>query len=132
MNECLPYNQFRSKGTHMKIEIRCAILFALLTLANFSFAQTIEKKTGSNDVPPVSYFDKSKVDEAFAKGGPLFDGSNGRNYMIIAGRREKPGQAELHTKDTDVIYVVQGTATFVTGGEVVDGKTVSPDEIRGS
>jgi glc operon protein GlcG len=86
----------------------------------------------SSELPPVSYFEKTKVDDAFAKGAVLFDGSDGRNYMVHASRREKPGQAELHAKDADVIYVLQGTATFITGGEVVDGKTIAPDEIRGS
>ena len=51
---------------------------------------------------------KKKVDEAFAKGAVLFDGSDGRNYMVHASRREKPGQAKIHTKDTDIIYVLQG------------------------
>src|SRR5215469_5380587 len=83
-------------------------------------------------LPPVSYWEKSKVDEAFSKGAVLFDGSDGRNYMVHASRREKPGQAELHTKDADVIYVLDGSATFVTGGEAVDAKTTAPDELRGS
>jgi glc operon protein GlcG len=82
--------------------------------------------------PAVSYWDKSKVDEAFSKGAVLFDGSDGRNYMVHASRREKPGQAEIHTEDADVIYVLEGSATFITGGEAVDGKTIAPDEIRGS
>jgi glc operon protein GlcG len=82
--------------------------------------------------PAVSYWEKNKVDEAFAKGAVLFDGSDGRNYMVHASRREKPGQAEVHTKDADVIYVLQGSATFITAGEAVDGKTIAPDEIRGS
>jgi len=82
--------------------------------------------------PTVSYWEKGKVDEAFSKGAVLFDGSDGRNYMVHASRREKPGQAEIHTKDADVIYVLQGSATFITGGEAVDGKTIALDEIRGS
>ena len=81
---------------------------------------------------PVSYFDKDRVDAAFAKGSVLFDGSDGRNYMVHASRREKPGQAEIHTLDADVIYVLQGSAKFVTGGEAVDVKTTGPDELRGS
>jgi glc operon protein GlcG len=81
--------------------------------------------------PAVSYWEKSKVDDAFSKGGVLFDGSDGRNYMVHASRREKPGQAEIHTKDADVIYVLQGAATFITGGEAIDAKTTAPDEVRG-
>lgn len=74
----------------------------------------------ANADPPVSYWDRTKVDEAFSKGSILFDGSDGRNYMVHASRREKPGQAEIHSEDADVIYVLQGNATFVTGGEAVD------------
>jgi glc operon protein GlcG len=82
--------------------------------------------------PEVSYFAKSKVDAAFTKGSVLFDGSDGRNYMVHASRREKPGQAEIHTKDADVIYVLEGTATFITGGDAVEAKTTAPDEFRGT
>ncbi|PYX71797.1 MAG: hypothetical protein DMG72_16400 [Acidobacteria bacterium] len=81
---------------------------------------------------PVSYFEKSKVEDAFSKGAVLLDGSDGRNYMVHASRREKPGQAEIHTKDADVIYVLEGSATFVTGGVPVDTAATAPDELRGS
>jgi glc operon protein GlcG len=96
-------------------------------------SKAFEANTMSGDpVPAVSYWEKSKVDEAFSKGAVLFDGSDGRNYMVHASRREKPGQAEIHTKDADVIYVLQGSATFITGGDAVDAKTVAPDELRGN
>jgi glc operon protein GlcG len=85
----------------------------------------------ADPAPAVSYFEKSKVDEAFSKGAVLFDGS-GRNYMVHASRREKPGQAEIHAKDADIIYVLEGSATVVTGGEAIDAKTTGPDELRGS
>jgi len=80
----------------------------------------------------VSYFEGgSMVAEAFAKGAVLFDGGHDRNYMVHASRREAPGMAEIHTRDTDIIHVLGGSATFVTGGTAVDPKTVAPDEIRG-
>jgi len=79
----------------------------------------------------VTYFPAHKVAAAFAKGAVLFDGQ-GRNYMVHASRREAAGQAEVHTRDTDIIYVLEGATTFVTGGTVVDGKTTALDEIRGT
>jgi glc operon protein GlcG len=79
----------------------------------------------------VTYFPAEKVSAAFAKGAVLFDGAGG-NYMVHASRRESAGQAELHVKDTDIIYVLEGATTFVTGGTVVDGKATAPDEIRGT
>ena len=90
---------------------------------------------GQPDAKPssavVTYLPKDKVADTFKKGGPLYAVEN---YKIIAAHRDdakKP--AEVHTKDTDVFYVVEGSATFVTGGELVDG---APDkgnveELRG-
>ena len=69
---------------------------------------------------------------AFDKGVVLFDGGDGGGYMVHASRREKPGMAEVHALDTNVIYVLDGTATFVTGGSLVEGKEVAANEIRGS
>jgi len=82
--------------------------------------------------PAVSYFDQSVVADGFAKGSVLLDGSSGRNYMVHTSRREKPGQAEIHTKDTDIIYVLQGSATVITGGQSSDAKVTAPYELRGS
>ena len=74
---------------------------------------------------PVEFFPGKDVAAAFAQGGVLLDGT-GRNYMVHASRREQAGQAEVHELDTDVIYVLGGSATFVTGGTVVDGKVTEP------
>jgi len=78
---------------------------------------------------PVRYFPASKVAEAFVEGEPLIEEAN---YKVHASHRDEPGVVEVHTRDTDVIYVVEGTATFVTGGRLLDGKTIEPEEIRGS
>lgn len=85
---------------------------------------------GSPSAAPIKFFSGAEVDAAFQKGAVLVDGQ-GRNYMIHASRREKPGQAEVHTNDADLIYVLGGEATFVTGGNVIGGKNTAADEIRG-
>lgn len=81
---------------------------------------------------PVSYFESKTVNAAFSNGAVLLDGADGRNYMVHASHRDKPGLAEIHTLDTDIVYVLEGTATFVTGGAAVESKTIAPNEIRGS
>ena len=78
----------------------------------------------------VSYFEKEKVIAAFAKGAVLFDGSD--KYMVHASHRDKAGMVEVHEQDADIIYVLEGSATFVTGGEMVGGKVIGPGEIRGT
>ncbi len=95
-------------------------------------ANALSAGTAAKAELPVTYFDKDTVAKAFAKGAVLFDGNGGRNYMIHASRRDKPGMVEIHTQDTDLIYVTGGTCTFVTGGTIVDGKNIAPDEIRGT
>ena len=81
---------------------------------------------------PVAFFDSKTVSDAFAKGAVLEDGSNGENYMVHASRREKPGMSEVHELDTDIIYVLNGTATFITGGKSIDPKLVAQNEFRGT
>jgi glc operon protein GlcG len=78
---------------------------------------------------PTTYLDSDKVKAAFAKGMPLVEVPG---YKVHASRRDKPGLAEIHTDETDVIYVLDGTATFVTGGAIVDGKLTEPGQIRGA
>jgi uncharacterized protein GlcG (DUF336 family)/mannose-6-phosphate isomerase-like protein (cupin superfamily) len=95
----------------------------------FKAGDTNSRATASN---AVIYFESRQVAAAFARGASLIDGANGLNYMVNPSRREKPGAVEVHTLDTDIIYVVQGSATLVTGGTPVDAKTIAPNEIRGT
>lgn len=88
-----------------------------------------EMKPANNT--PVLFFDANQVKASFSTGSVLFDKSD-RNYMVHTSRREKPGLAEIHALDTDIIYVLEGNATFVTGGRAVDAKEVEPNEVRGS
>jgi glc operon protein GlcG len=84
---------------------------------------------GSALADEVTYVSKDKVSAAMAKGGPLTDGSN---YKVSISRRTGPGQAEVHTGETDVFYIMEGSATFVTGGKLVNEKTASAGQMRGS
>jgi uncharacterized protein GlcG (DUF336 family)/mannose-6-phosphate isomerase-like protein (cupin superfamily) len=77
----------------------------------------------------VTFFGKEQVAAAFSKGAVLFDTSD--KYMVHASRRDKAGLAEVHEQDADIIYVMEGTATLVTGGSVVDAKATAPGEVRG-
>jgi uncharacterized protein GlcG (DUF336 family)/mannose-6-phosphate isomerase-like protein (cupin superfamily) len=101
-----------------------------LAIAGAEAAKTFGSEETAAALRPVTYFPKNDVDEGFAKGSVLFDGA-GRNYMVHASRREAPGMVEVHTKDTDILYVLQGRATVVTGGTMVDRNNIAPGEIRG-
>ena len=54
------------------------------------------------------------------------------HYSVMALRRTAAGQVEVHEKDTDVFLIIDGRATFVTGGKVLGGKNTQPGETRGT
>src|SRR5262245_24576951 len=71
----------------------------------------------------------AEVTAAFLKGMPLVERDG---YKVHASRRDGAGKAEVHTRDVDILYVLEGTSTVVIGGEVVDPQSVGPEEIRGA
>jgi mannose-6-phosphate isomerase-like protein (cupin superfamily) len=82
-----------------------------------------------SDDSKVTYLSATAVKAAFAKGMPMIEVGD---YKIHASRREGTGMAEVHTRDTDIAYVLQGSATLVTGGTPLELKSTGPEELRGS
>ena len=90
---------------------------------------TLEVAKAAAPAPAASsYVPAARVSAAFDKGMPLIETEA---YKIHASRREAAGMAEIHTRDTDIIYVLEGTATIVTGGEAVNSKPIAQEELRG-
>src|SRR6266481_854068 len=83
------------------------VLTGLLTTVSFLTAA---------DASGVTYVDHEKVAAALSKGGPLVTAPD---LTVSGSHRDKAGQVEVHDQETDVIYVVEGEATFVTGGTAV-------------
>jgi mannose-6-phosphate isomerase-like protein (cupin superfamily) len=52
------------------------------------------------------------------------------NHFAMVAHREGDGEAELHETQADIFVVQSGAATLVVGGEMVDGKTTAPGEVR--
>jgi uncharacterized protein GlcG (DUF336 family)/uncharacterized RmlC-like cupin family protein len=77
----------------------------------------------------VFHADADAVLKQFETGGLLLDTEL---YKVDAGRRTAAGEVELHTHVTDIMYVLEGEATVVTGGEMMDRRQVAPGEYKGS
>jgi mannose-6-phosphate isomerase-like protein (cupin superfamily) len=45
--------------------------------------------------------------------------------------RNGSGDAELHVKQADLLLIRSGSGTVLIGGEMIEGKSTGPDEIRG-
>ena len=98
-----------------------SLIFALLS-PTFSIAA---------EPPPtdVVVVEHGKVENAFAVGQPILVNSS---FKVQAGRRVMAGNVEVHEHDTDIFYVQEGTATFVTGGAASELKSTAPGEARGT
>src|SRR5262250_2935695 len=101
-----------------------------VAMAGAEAAKNFGADPPASSQPGVTYFPKEKVDASFSTGAELYRPD--RNYTIITSRRDSPGMVEVHEKDSDLIYVVKGSATFITGGTLLDGKHVAENEIRGN
>ena len=52
-------------------------------------------------------------------GNPLVPGEA---YNVSTNRRTVNGNIEIHEKETDIFYVIDGSATFIMGGTAVEPK----------
>jgi len=77
------------------------------------------------DGPKVTFIGHEQV----AKGGSLVTAPN---LSITMAHRDMPGMVEVHDKETDTLYVLAGSATFITGGTMVGGTVTAPGQQRGT
>ena len=93
-----------------------------------SIALVLGSSLFAADPAPVTYWDAAKVAEALAKTGLIVQNAD---YMVAGAHRDKQGQVEVHEKTTDILFVVDGEATYVTGGTMINGKQTRPGEWLG-
>ena len=100
-------------------------IVAILTAAVLTGVTRIAAQT-----PPVAFADHDKVAAALANGGsPLITAPN---LTVSGAHRTGPGQVEVHDTETDVLYIIEGEATVVTGGTMVGGKLTRPGQYLGT
>jgi mannose-6-phosphate isomerase-like protein (cupin superfamily) len=108
--------------------IRFTLLALLVCAASLGFAQS--QALQHVETSKATFFSAAEMSQASAKGATLVDRS-GLNFRASIGRRDTPGQVELHEGWTDLLYITKGAATFVVGGKMLNGKTTSKGEMRG-
>jgi uncharacterized protein GlcG (DUF336 family) len=100
-----------------------------IALAGAAAARTLKPgMAGAATTRTVTFIDSAMVARGFDKGAVLV---NTGSYMVHASHREADGIAEIHTLDTDIIYILEGAATLVTGGSVPEARATEPNEFRG-
>ena len=98
-------------------------LFPFLALVTFALAFAAG---GSHESTWVGH---DAVATALSKGGTI---ASGDDYRVAGARRAKAGQVEVHDKETDIFYIIDGEAEFVTGGTMVGGKSTGNGQSLGT
>ncbi len=81
----------------------------------------------------IVYVDHDRVAATMQKAAPLADGPNLRvsGGFRPANTPDKSPVAEIHLNEADFFYIIDGRATQVLGGRVIDGKETGRGQIRG-
>jgi mannose-6-phosphate isomerase-like protein (cupin superfamily) len=99
-------------------------LTAIVAMAIATCAVTVIAAKG---VPSkVTYIPHDTVNQTMTKGGQII----GENGLIVLAQRRGAGEVEVHENTNHVFIIVEGEATFVTGGTMVGAKNTAPGQIR--
>lgn len=101
---------------------------ALSTVALFILVFSIAPSSSSGEGVPaaVHYIEHGKVSAMLAKGGPVISDPG----LIVLAQRRGVGPAEYHERTNHVFIMVEGEATFVVGGKLINAKRTAPNEMR--
>ena len=81
----------------------------------------------------VTHVDNEKVAAALGGGrGTVGSLVATKDFTVSVIKRTGPGQVEIHEHETDIFYITDGDATFMTGGTIVGGKQTAPGQTRGT
>jgi quercetin dioxygenase-like cupin family protein len=83
---------------------------------------------GAQAKPVATFIDHTKV----ASVPSNTDLAKGPNFTVLMMKRAGTGHVEVHDKETDTFYILDGAATFITGGRMLDGKVTKPNQRQGS
>ena len=74
----------------------------------------------------VHYVNHDRVASTMVKGGQIISD----NGLIVLANRAVQRGAEMHDKTNHVFIIVDGEATFVTGGKLTNANVISPGQTR--
>ncbi|HET9469094.1 MAG TPA: cupin domain-containing protein [Vicinamibacterales bacterium] len=97
--------------------------FAIAMAASFLLGVLV---TAAGVPMKVNYVGHEQVASTMVKGGQIVS-DNG--LVVLANRAVQRG-AEMHGKTNHVFIIVDGEATFVTGGTLVNAKEIAPGQTR--
>lgn len=103
-----------------------AVGVSLAVFAALVLVQRLAPAADSNAGP--TYMDSQRVLDNFDKknANPLIPGDG---YNVQTNKRTANGNIEIHEKETDIFYIMDGSATIVVGGTAVEPKQTRPGQM---
>lgn len=102
-------------------------LLTLLSALGGAFFLNVAKAAPPTSVPAeVHYIGHDDVAATLAKSGFLVKESG----VAVQAVQRGPGAVEYHEHTSHIYFVVDGEATFVVGGTMIDPKRTAPDQLR--
>ena len=74
----------------------------------------------------VHYISHDKVTEVMSKGGPIVSDPG----LVVLAQRRQAGEVESHDHTNHVFVMVEGEATLVVGGTMLNARRTAPDQMR--
>ena len=102
-----------------------SLLMVATLLTTLLFLTAAAAPTGGGVPAAVHYIGHDKVAAVMAKGGPIVSDPG---LIVLANRREA-GQVEYHEHTNHIFIMVEGEATFVTGGTMVGAKRTNAEQM---
>ena len=97
---------------------------ALFTTVVFLVAAAV--LLGSGVPAAVHYIGHDKVTEVMSKGGPIVSDPG----LVVLANRRTSGEVEYHDHTNHVFVIVEGEATLIVGGTMVQPKRTAADQMR--
>ena len=97
-----------------------------LTAAGLLIAVAIS--LGGGVPAAVHYIGHEKVTQVMSKGGPIVSDPG----LVVLAQRREAGVAEYHERTNHVFIIVEGEATLIVGGTMVEPKKTAPYQMRAS
>ena len=91
------------------------------------FVLALSALTLADGVPTtVTYVPHDKAASTFVKGGQII----GDKGLVVLANRRGAGEVEVHEKTNHIFIILEGEATFITGGTLVDPRQTAPGQTR--
>jgi mannose-6-phosphate isomerase-like protein (cupin superfamily) len=104
----------------MKFPLAKIALFIAAALLGASAAST-----GEGVPAAVHYIPHDKVAAVMAKGGSILSDPG----LLVLANRRGAGAVEYHEHTNHIFIMVDGEATFITGGTMVGAKRTNPEQM---